>query len=304
MGVRFHKALGVVIVAAIAALIAQRSHAFTAGYTDLFDGDGGFANTGIDVRPFFGDGTAGLFGVNGTCCIGVQSGTNAAAVDDVDGVQGGADSERLEFQFDPGYGLVGIDFIFTRANPILLSGFLTDPQITIGNNPNGNITAVYDDAAKSVRITHPWAGGSVTDFTFRNPGASSGQKITLIVVDAVEAGPQAAVFGWEWDQASPTYPGDVDGDGDVDLVENNGDMLSDFDIIRSNWFNSSSPTRSMGDLTGDGIVEFDDFGEWKAAFPFPIAGNFESGFYVVPEPVGTALVSAAFLSIGLCRRRK
>lgn len=304
MGVRFHETLGVAIVAVIAAFSSQRSHAFTAGYADIFDGDGGFTNNGIDVRPFFGDGTAGLFGVNGSCCVGVQTGTSAVAVDDADGNQGGTDSERLEFQFDPGYGMVGIDFIFTRANPILLSGFLTDPQIAIGNDPNGNITAAYDDATKSVRISHPWAGGSVTDFTFGNPGASSGQKITLSVFDAAQAGPQAAVYGWEWDQASPTYPGDVDGDGDVDLLENDGDMLSDFDIIRNNWFNSSSPTRSMGDLNGDGIVEFDDFGEWKAAFPFPIAGNFETGFYVVPEPAGAAMVSAAFLLIGICRRRK
>jgi hypothetical protein len=304
MVVRFQNAFIVAVIAALAALSADRSFATTAGYADVLDGDGLYSNAGINVTPFFGNGSSGLFGVNGSCCMGVQTGTNNVAVDDGDGLQGGADAERLEFQLDAGFGLVGIDFIFARANPILLSGFLTDPQIAVGFNPNGNITAAYDDATKSVRITHPWAGGSVTDFTFGNPGASSGQKITLSVFDPAQAAPQAAVYGFEWDVASPTFSGDVDGDGDVDLVETTGDLISDFDVIRANWFSNSSPTRAMGDLNGDGIVEFDDFAEWKAAFPFPIAGNFETGFYVVPEPAGLASVSIALLGLSLRRRQR
>lgn len=288
------------------ALGAGTVGATTATYTDMLTGDASYANTGITVNPFRGS-NPWIFGVAGTCCIGVEGGTNGAAVDDADGVQGGPDAERLEFQLDAGYGLVGIDFIFTRANPVLLSGFLYDPQIQFGYNPNGNITAAYDGATKSVLITHPWAGGSVTDFTFSSPGASSGQKITLSVADPGQAGPQAAVYAFEWDAASPIFPGDVDGDGDVDLVEANNDMISDFDVIRSNWFNSSSPTRAMGDLNGDGIVEFDDFAEWKAAFPYPIAGSIEAGFYVVPEPASLAAIGFSVLLVGVgtrCRKRR
>src|SRR5690606_27708772 len=122
------------------------------------------------------------------------------------------------------------------------------------------------------------------------------------VVDPGQPGPQAAVYAFEWDAALPLFPGDVDGDGDVDLVETTGDMLSDFDIIRNNWFNSNSPTREMGDLNGDGIVEFDDFAEWKAAFPYPIAGSIEAGFQVVPEPSSFTVLGVSALFFGAASR--
>ena len=276
--------------------------AATAGQLDFLDGDGGYFDTGITVNPFSG-GNPAVFGVNDTCCVGVLGGTNNVSIDDADGLEGGADSERLDFVLDPGYSLIGIDFIFSRANPIVLSGFTEDPQVSVGNNPNNNISASYDSGSNSVLIFHPWAGGSVTDFSFNNPSASAGQTISLSAFDPGQAGAQATLFEVEWDLASANLPGDVDGDGDVDLNEIGGDGISDFDIIRNNWFNDSSPTRQMGDLNGDGIVEFDDFAEWKTEFGLPIAGSMANGFYVVPEAGSITLLTVGLLSLGAARRR-
>lgn len=277
-------------------------YAATAGPNEILDGDGAYFDTGITINPFDVGGSPGLFGVAG-CCVGVQGGTNNVAVTDGDGVEGGADAQSIDFVLDPGFGLAGIDFIFARANPIILSGFTTNPLVSVGNNPNSNITAAYDSGTNSVQIFHPWAGGSITDFTFGNPNASAGQTITLMVADAGDSAPQAAINQVEWLPASLIVPGDVDGDGDVDLVEIGGDGISDFDIIRDNWFNDSSPTREMGDLNGDGIVEFDDFSEWKTEFGVPIAGSMADGFYVVPEAASIVLAGIGLLSFTAVRRR-
>jgi hypothetical protein len=90
----------------------------------------------------------------------------------------------------------------------------------------------------------------------------------------------------------PPVPGDTDGDGI------GGERPDDFEPIRANFRNAGN--RSMGDLTGDGNVDFADFREWKAAH---LAGggslegldlSFGSN---VPEPGSAALVSMAALAI-------
>ena len=291
---RCSRVLLTMILGGTTALTTSLTLAGSATYSNILGGDGTYVDTGITVNPFAGDGSPGIFGPTSGCCIGVQGGTNNGAVDDVDGVLGGSDSERMEFVLDSGFGLTSVDFIFTRANPVILSGFINDPQASVdAAAATAGVVPIYDNG--TLTFSHPWRGGAVTDLVFGNPGASSGQTITLRVGDAA-AGPQAAVFGFDWDLASPTYPGDVDGDLDVDLT--------DFGFIRDNWFNSSSPTRAMGDLNGDGIVEFDDFAEWKAAFPFPLGGSFEAGFYVVPEAASITLLAVALVGMGMRRPKR
>lgn len=267
---------------------------------DILDGDGSFSTTGITINPFGAGGGAGLLGVGGSCCLGVQGGSNGGAVDNADGLLGGGDDERLEIIMDSGFGLTGIDFIFTRAFPINITGFTSNP---LASSSIGNVVPTYIPATGTLEIAHPWQGGNVSEITFGNPGASSGQTLNLTTLDAGQTLPQTAINLIEFDMADPIIAGDVDGDGDVDLNEIGGDGISDFDIIRDNWFNDASPTREMGDLTADGIVEFDDFAEWKNAFPFPIAGSIAEGFYVIPEPTGFALLSLAVVSCGALRRR-
>lgn len=89
-------------------------------------------------------------------------------------------------------------------------------------------------------------------------------------------------------------PGDVDDDGDVDLV--------DFAAIRDH-FQTSVASRALGDLDGDGFVDFPDYRQWKASFPFPSAGLGSDLSASVPEPSSWLLAVAGMSLLGLARRR-
>jgi hypothetical protein len=91
-------------------------------------------------------------------------------------------------------------------------------------------------------------------------------------------------------------PGDADGDGDVDL--------DDFAAIRDH-FQKSVVSRNLGDLNEDGFVDFVDFRQWKANYPFPAGGSGSSLTASVPEPAtwftSLAMGLLAFRTVR-CRR--
>jgi hypothetical protein len=91
----------------------------------------------------------------------------------------------------------------------------------------------------------------------------------------------------------PPLPGDTDGDGIA------GEFPDDFEPIRAN-FRESVTGRSMGDLTGDGLVNFADFREWKAVHlggGGSLAGLDMSFGTSVPEPSSTALICIAVSAV-------
>jgi hypothetical protein len=102
--------------------------------------------------------------------------------------------------------------------------------------------------------------------------------------------------------STPNLPGDTDGDG------NPGEFPDDFEPIRANFRNAVA-TRTEGDLVPNGVVDFDDFRQWKTAF---LAGggslaNIDISFgSSVPEPncAAIALLAIALFSARPVRKRQ
>lgn len=86
---------------------------------------------------------------------------------------------------------------------------------------------------------------------------------------------------------------------DCDVDGLNGCTIADFDIIKSNFFNTGM-NRAQGDLTADGIVDFADFRLWKAAAG---PGFASITLFGVPEPATAVLVAFGGILVALVRRR-
>lgn len=106
------------------------------------------------------------------------------------------------------------------------------------------------------------------------------------------AGPDIAAELVSFKLETSVTPGDVTGDGLVNI--------DDFNIIKANFFNTGM-TRMQGDLNGGGVVDFADFRQWKvnagAAFASVSLG-------AVPEPHTLAMVGLILAGLGIARKRR
>lgn len=96
---------------------------------------------------------------------------------------------------------------------------------------------------------------------------------------------------------NPVIPGDVDGDGFA--------MANDLTPIRQNYLKSVS-LRSDGDLTGDRIVDFADFRQWKTAV-LGGGGSLEGldlSFATVPEPSAIVLLVLGGFGLSVAGRNR
>jgi hypothetical protein len=92
-------------------------------------------------------------------------------------------------------------------------------------------------------------------------------------------------------------PGDTDTDGFP------GEFPDDFEPIRAN-FRKAVTARNQGDLVSNGVVDFDDFHQWKTAHL--AAGGSMAGidlFASIPEPVTLSTAALASLLIALANGR-
>jgi hypothetical protein len=100
--------------------------------------------------------------------------------------------------------------------------------------------------------------------------------------------------------STPILPGDTDGDGIP------GEFPDDFEPIRAN-FRKAVTTRNQGDLVPNGIVDFDDFRQWKTAHL--AAGGSMVGidlFASIPEPATlfTAALASILIAVANARRAR
>lgn len=86
---------------------------------------------------------------------------------------------------------------------------------------------------------------------------------------------------------SPCDAGDVNCDMSVDSA--------DLEIIANNFRKSGG--RELGDLNGNGIVDFDDFGEWKSNYTGALLGASAFSFLAVPEPSSMVLLFLAVAAL-------
>jgi hypothetical protein len=86
---------------------------------------------------------------------------------------------------------------------------------------------------------------------------------------------------------SPCDAGDVNCDMNVDAA--------DLQIIADNFRKNGG--RELGDLSGNGIVDFDDFGEWKTNYMGPALGAGAYSFLAVPEPSSMVLLFLAVAAL-------
>lgn len=174
------------------------------------------------------------------------------------------------------------DFFFYSWDHVLRA----DRNHTVGlvYDNNGTITSLVDSEINSTGVLES------IDSTYTIPAGSPaiGNTIGLGVVSPGDY-PEVDNFILTVNEDAPV-PGDVDGDGDVDLI--------DYQAIRDN-FRLSPATKAQGDLVGADIVDLADFLEWRNNHPFPIAANI-----AVPEPAAALLLVAGLGLISLVRTRR
>jgi hypothetical protein len=88
-------------------------------------------------------------------------------------------------------------------------------------------------------------------------------------------------------------PGDVNCMDGVDIV--------DLQIIAANFRTAGG--RELGDLTGNGFVDFDDFGEWKDNYTGPGLAASAFSFLSVPEPASGLLFVLGLACLSSRRKR-
>jgi len=88
--------------------------------------------------------------------------------------------------------------------------------------------------------------------------------------------------------------------GDVNCM--GGVTIDDLNIIAAHFRQNGS--REEGDLTGNGFVDFDDFGQWKQYYTGPGLGAEAFAFLSVPEPGSLSLLFVGVVGLFSSVRRR
>ena len=153
--------------------------------------------------------------------------------------------------------------------------------IVVGLSPSDSSAQTIINGNANPELFSAVSSGSNFHTVTVDISSYEGIDIDFIRLDPI-GGPDAASSSFDIDfieiTRGPLF-GDVDDDGDVDLIDKT--------ILRDNLFETGLP-RSQGDLNEDGIVDFDDFREWKNFYVPP------PSTVAVPEPSSVALLGIGF----------
>lgn len=133
--------------------------------------------------------------------------------------------------------------ISSPTNGATVSGASLSVTATATDNVAvANVRLYLDGALYLTDTTSPYA------FTVNTTSMTAGtHQLYAIVTDTSNNTQQSTTISFTYQSQKP---GDVDGDGDVDL--------QDFFTLRSNY-GQSGRTRAQGDLSGNGTVDLEDF---------------------------------------------
>jgi hypothetical protein len=160
-------------------------------------------------------------------------------------------------------------------------------------NPANWLASRYIDFATLQTVGNAFADYQAS-FISGASGGAIGQQLVAVLVSENNAGFNNPI-GFDnvrLDAGAPCGTGDVNCDGSIGLA--------DFNAIRDN-FRKTVTSRLMGDLTGDGVVDFFDFRQWKSVYTGPGAGSIS---LAVPEPSSCLLMLVGTLAVNWGRRRK
>ena len=170
------------------------------------------------------------------------------------------------------------------------------PSATPGDvnlaNPANWLASQQIDFATLQTVGNAFADYQASFITGASGGAI-GQQLVVVLMSQDNPGfnNPIAFDNVRLDQGAPCGTGDVNCDRSINLT--------DFAAIRDN-FRLTVNSRLMGDLTGDGVVNFFDYRQWKSVYTGPGAGSLS----LVPEPSSSLLFIAGMLAVTRVRKRR
>lgn len=223
------------------------------------------------------------------------------------------------FPLDQGEGVVDIDAAVYMIPDTHLRGPETPKELL-----SGDVSGSAPVSPRGWEFDVDPAAGTADTFVVENPDdnvfnsildvegleihinplgdVSEGDTFQILVADTITGTATVATEGWSFDPATgsvvfgavvsmcnPNTMGDLDGNGTVEFA--------DFLAMSAN-FGQAAADHTSGDIDCNGTVEFADFLVLSANFGQTV------GSQPVPEPAGLALLCSAGLLFGWVRRRR